>query len=50
MPAIKRILVPADFSPCLQAALGYGYGASLANQLGVSVEVFHVWPAVARAL
>ena len=41
MPAIKRILVPVDFSPCSRAA--FEYAASLASQLGASLEVLHVW-------
>jgi len=40
MPAITRILVPVDFSPCSRAA--FEYGASLASQLGASLEVLHV--------
>ncbi len=41
MAAVRRILVPVDFSPSSRAALEFaGY---LADRTGASVDVLHVW-------
>lgn len=40
MPAISRILVPVDFSPCSRAALDYA--VELAGQMKAAVDVLHV--------
>ncbi len=41
MPAIRRVLVPIDFSPSSRAALEYA--TFLAGKLGASLEALHVW-------
>ena len=41
MPALTRILVPVDFSPCSQAALEYA--TFLAQPYGASIDVLHAW-------
>jgi len=41
MLAVRRILVPIDFSPPSRAALEYA--VALAAPLGASLEVLHVW-------
>lgn len=41
MPAIRRILVPVDFSPPSKAALEYAN--FLAASFGAAVHVLHVW-------
>jgi nucleotide-binding universal stress UspA family protein len=41
MPTVTRILVPIDFSPSARAALQYA--GFLADKLGASVEVLHVF-------
>jgi universal stress protein A len=41
MPAIDRILVPIDFSPCSDAALDWAL--AIADASGAEVEVLHVW-------
>jgi nucleotide-binding universal stress UspA family protein len=41
MPTVTRILVPIDFSPPARAALQYA--RFLADKLGASVEVLHVF-------
>ena len=45
MHAIKRILVPVDFSEGSRDALSYAL--RLAKHLGASVDVFHAWSAPA---
>jgi nucleotide-binding universal stress UspA family protein len=42
MALIRKILVPIDFSPCSTAAIFYA--ATLADELGASVDVLHVVP------
>jgi len=42
MSLIRKILVPIDFSPCSTAAVIYA--ATLADELGASVDVLHVIP------
>lgn len=39
--AVKRILVPIDFSPCSRAALVHA--AWLASRFGAVVDLLHVW-------
>ncbi len=41
MPAVRRVLVPIDFSPSSQAALEYAN--FLAAKLTAALEVLHVW-------
>jgi nucleotide-binding universal stress UspA family protein len=41
MNAIRRILVPVDFSTPSRAALDYA--AEIATKLGATVDVIHVW-------
>lgn len=41
-PAIRRILVPTDFSPCSAAALRYAL--ELAEQVDAEVDLLHVLP------
>lgn len=41
MPAVRRILVPIDFSPSSRAALEYAL--FLAAPLGAELEALHVW-------
>ncbi len=41
MATLERILVPTDFSPCSQAALGYAL--FLAARLGATLEVLNVY-------
>jgi len=38
---IERILIPVDFSDCARAAVRYGLG--LADRLGATVEILHVY-------
>jgi nucleotide-binding universal stress UspA family protein len=41
MPAIEKILVPMDFSPCSDEALRFAL--EIAGVWGAEVEVLHVW-------
>ena len=41
MPAVKRVLVPIDFSPSARVALEYA--TFLAGKLGAELQVLHVW-------
>jgi nucleotide-binding universal stress UspA family protein len=41
MPPIRKILCPVDFSEGSERAVAYA--ASLARQLGASIELVHVW-------
>jgi len=41
MNAIKRILVPVDFSPCADAAVEYA--AFIAETFGAGIDVLHAW-------
>jgi nucleotide-binding universal stress UspA family protein len=43
MTELRRILVPVDFSACSRAALDYA--SFLAQRLGATVDVVHVWDA-----
>jgi nucleotide-binding universal stress UspA family protein len=41
MYAIRRLLVPVDFSPCSRAAVDYA--VFLARRFGAELDVLHVW-------
>ncbi len=43
MRSPSRILVPVDFSPCSATALVYA--ATIAERLGATIDVLHVWQA-----
>jgi nucleotide-binding universal stress UspA family protein len=40
-PALRKVLVPTDFSPCSDQALEYAL--AIAERFGATIELLHVW-------